>query len=59
MLTVMIISGKAVVNGSLSIGGWIAVQSWVSTIFVPLNYLGSVYSTIHQSFIDIRNLSEL
>lgn len=36
-----------------------AVQSWVATIFVPLNFLGGVYATIIQAFIDIRNLLHL
>ena len=39
--------------------GWVAVQSWVATIFVPLNFLGGVYATIIQAFIDIRNLSQV
>ena len=59
MLACMIIAGRAVVQGKMSIGSWIAVQSWVSNVFAPLNWLGSIYSSIIQSFIDITNLSEL
>jgi ABC-type transport system involved in Fe-S cluster assembly fused permease/ATPase subunit len=59
MLGAMIVSGQAVIRGEMTLGGWIAVQSWVATIFVPLNFLGSVYASIVQSLIDIRNLSEL
>lgn len=55
----MVLAGRAVVNGRMNIGDWVACQSWVSTIFVPLNFLGTVYSMIIQSLIDIRNLSEL
>jgi len=58
-LGTMLLAGQAVVNGSMTLGGWIAVQSWVTTIFIPLNFLGTVYASIFQSFIDIRNLSEL
>lgn len=59
MAGTMIVAGYAVFRGEMTLGGWIAVQSWVSTIFAPLNWLGSVYSAIFQAFIDIRNLSEL
>ena len=55
----MYVAGRAVVNGRMNIGGWIAVTTWVQQIFVPLNFLGSAYAAIYQGFIDIRNLSEL
>ena len=35
-------TGYAVVHGNMSIGNWIAVQSWVTSVFAPLNYLGMV-----------------
>lgn len=59
MLGAMILATKAVIDGKLSIGGWVAVQSWISTIFAPLSFLGSIYSAIIQALVDIRNLSEL
>lgn len=55
----LVFSSYAVVQQKMSIGEWIAVQSWVTTIFVPLNFLGGVYNAIVQSMIDLRNLSEL
>lgn len=55
----MIIAGRAVVQGEMTIGGWIAVQTWVMTIFQPLNFLGMVYMSLVQAFVDIKNLSEL
>lgn len=48
LLGSMLLSGKAVIDGRMTLGGWVAVQSWVTTIFVPLNFLGSVYSMIIQ-----------
>jgi len=59
MLGAMLIAGQAVANGDMTLGGWVAVQSWVTQIFVPLNFLGSVYAMIVQGLIDVRNLSEL
>eukprot|EP01039_Chlorochromonas_danica_P002484 gene2484-2722_t len=55
----MVVAGRSVIHGSMSIGAWIAVQAWVNTVFQPLNFLGSIYSAVFQAFIDIRNLSEL
>jgi ABC-type transport system involved in Fe-S cluster assembly fused permease/ATPase subunit len=43
----------------MTLGSWVAVNMWVSQIFMPLNFLGSVYGMIVQSLVDIRNLSEL
>lgn len=59
LLGAMLISGQAVAKGEMSLGGWVAVQAWVTTIFVPLNFLGTVYAMIVQSLIDIKNLGEL
>ena len=55
----LIVAGRAVVNGEMSLGSWVAVNTWVSQIFVPLNFLGTVYAMIVQSLVDVRNLSEL
>lgn len=59
LLGAMLISGQAVAKGDMTIGSWVAIQSWVAAVFVPLNFLGTVYAMIVQSLIDIRNLSEL
>ena len=59
LLGAMLISGQAVSQGELTLGGWVAVQSWVAQIFVPLNFLGTVYAMIVQGLVDIKNLSEL
>jgi ABC-type transport system involved in Fe-S cluster assembly fused permease/ATPase subunit len=59
LLGAMLISGQAVVNGEMSLGGWVAVQAWVGNIFVPLNFLGTVYAMIVQALVDIKNLGEL
>ena len=45
-LGTMLVAGYAVVDGSMTLGGWIAVQSWVTTIFVPLNFLGTILVVI-------------
>ena len=40
MLGTMLVAGRAVVRGDMTIGGWVAVQSWIVSLFGPLNFLG-------------------
>ena len=59
LVACLLVSGKAVVNGEMTVGAWVAVQTWILQIFQPLNFLGTVYSMIIQALIDVRNLSDL
>eukprot|EP00605_Chrysophyceae_sp_TOSAG23-4_P000838 GSChrysophyteH1.ASY1.ANO1.929.1 assembled CDS len=59
MVACLLIAGKAVSEGEMTIGTWVAIQSWVNQIFQPLNFLGTIYSGIVQALIDVSNLSEL
>ena len=43
----------------MDIGGFIAVNSYLSSMFAPLNYLGMIYQSIIQGMIDVRNLCDL
>ena len=43
----------------MTLGAWVAVMAWIQQIFAPLNFLGSIYSMVVQSLIDVRNLTEL
>ena len=55
----LIIAGKAVVDGDLTIGDWVAILNWIMTVFVPLNFLGMIYQMVINASTDIRHLSEL
>mmetsp|Transcript_21340 Transcript_21340/g.42805 ORF Transcript_21340/g.42805 Transcript_21340/m.42805 type:complete len:925 (-) Transcript_21340:114-2888(-) len=43
----------------LEIGDFVAVLTYTINLFMPLNYLGSVYNMIVMSMVDLANLSEL
>ena len=43
----------------MEIGDWVTVLTYTINLFVPLNFLGSVYNAIIMALIDLRNLSEL
>jgi hypothetical protein len=38
---------------------FIAVNAYIIGMFAPLNFLGSVYSSIIQALVDVKNLSQL
>lgn len=43
----------------LEVGDFVAVLSYTINLFMPLNYLGSVYNMIVMSMVDLANLSEI
>eukprot|EP01041_Mallomonas_annulata_P000984 gene984-1923_t len=55
----LILSGVAVVDGRMDIGDFVAVNAYIASMFVPLSYLGTVYSSIIKGLVDVTNLSQL
>ena len=45
--------------GGMEIGDFVAVLTYTLNLFMPLNFLGSVYNAIIMSIVDLTNLSEL
>mmetsp|Transcript_37482 Transcript_37482/g.77758 ORF Transcript_37482/g.77758 Transcript_37482/m.77758 type:complete len:894 (-) Transcript_37482:401-3082(-) len=43
----------------MEVGDFVAVLTYISQLFTPLNFLGSVYNAIVMAMIDLTNLSEL
>lgn len=59
LIGALILSGLAIKDGDMSIGDFLAVSTWVSNLFVPLNFLGTVYNALVTAMVDIKNLSQL
>jgi len=55
----LILAAKSVTAGNYSVGEFVSVNTYMVNLFIPLNFLGTVYNIIIQAFVDIRNLSEL
>jgi ABC-type transport system involved in Fe-S cluster assembly fused permease/ATPase subunit len=55
---VMLVSARDVLAGRLSIGGFVALQSWVAQLFAPLSWLGTMYNMLASAFADMQNLGE-
>jgi ATP-binding cassette subfamily B protein len=55
----MLIAAKAVIDGDLNLGDFVAVNAYVLSVFTPLAFLGTVYNAIITAVVDMRNLSQL
>lgn len=43
----------------MSIGDFSSVQVYTVNMFAPLSFLGGIYDSVVQAFVDMQNLSEL
>jgi len=55
----MMASAYDVKNGAITVGGFVAIQTWLMQVFVPLNFLGMLYREIKQSLVDLKLVFEL
>lgn len=51
--------GKLVVDGSLGVGDFVLFVTYTTQLYIPLNYFGTYYRMIQQSFIDMENMFDL
>lgn len=50
---------KLVVDGQLGVGDFVLFVTYTLQLYVPLNYFGTYYRMIQQSFIDMENMFDL
>jgi ABC-type transport system involved in Fe-S cluster assembly fused permease/ATPase subunit len=56
-LTIMVLmAGRDVVAGTMTIGEFVMVNTYLIQLYIPLNFLGFVYREIKQSLIDMEAL---
>jgi ATP-binding cassette subfamily B protein len=53
------LAGRDIASGHLSIGDFVAVNTYLIQLYIPLNVLGFVYREIRQSLIDIEQMFNL
>ncbi|EQC42217.1 hypothetical protein SDRG_01055 [Saprolegnia diclina VS20] len=59
LLLCLLIAAAKIKQGTLTVGDFVAVGSYVTQIFKPLDSLGAIYNTIMQSIVDMSNLVEI
>uniref|UniRef100_A0A7R9U7Y8 ATP-dependent transporter ycf16 n=2 Tax=Pinguiococcus pyrenoidosus TaxID=172671 RepID=A0A7R9U7Y8_9STRA len=59
LIGALVLSAIAIQDGTMDIGNFVAVNTWVLNLFTPLNFLGTVYNAIVTAWVDLKNLSQL
>ena len=56
LVLIMGIAGHDIQQGKLSVGDFVAVNTYLLQLYLPLNFLGWVYREIRQSLIDLEGM---
>ena len=59
LVTVMIMAAIGVENGTLTVGEFVGVNTYMIQLVLPLNFLGSVYREIRQALVDMGQMFSL
>ena len=56
LVLVMGFAGWDIQNGNMSVGDFVAVNTYLLQLYLPLNFLGYVYREVRQSLIDLERM---
>ncbi len=56
LIVVMLMAGYEVVAGTMTLGDFVLVNSYLIQLYLPLNFLGFVYRQIRQSLTDMEKM---
>jgi ATP-binding cassette subfamily B protein len=54
LVVIMIMAGREVVAGTMTVGDFVMVNAYLIQLYLPLNFLGFVYRQIRQSLTDME-----
>ncbi len=59
-ITIMLImTALNIRNGTMTVGGFVVVNTYLMQLSIPLNFLGTVYREIRQALVDLENMFTL
>ncbi|HLG18395.1 MAG TPA: ABC transporter ATP-binding protein/permease [Bdellovibrionota bacterium] len=56
LIFLMVMAGRGVVEGKMSVGDFVMVNTYLIQLYLPLNFLGFVYREIKQGLIDMEKM---
>ncbi len=56
---VMYMAGQGIVDGTMTLGDFVLVNTYLIQLYQPLNFFGFVYREVKQALVDIEKLFEL
>ena len=59
LAVLMTMAGRGVIAGSLTIGDFVLVNTYLIQLYIPLNFLGFVYREIKQALVDMETMFKL
>ena len=59
MLVALLLTAKAVLERGMPVGDFVAIAAYISSLFSPLSFLGTIYGAVIQAFLDMEKLSQL
>jgi ATP-binding cassette, subfamily B, heavy metal transporter len=59
LVTVMLLAARGVARGTMTVGDFVLVNSYLVQLYAPLNVLGMVYRNIKQSLTDLESMFRL